>query len=458
MAITKYHSIRTTEVKALTYITNPEKTENGLYISTYACARSPNQSHKDFEKIRSLGTGKNQILSHHIIQSFDGQEISPERALEIGNELCRHFLKNQYQYVLVVHTDTENLHCHIIFNAVNMWNGRTFETLEDRKSDKAWKRLQIINDEICKEHGLKIIKNPQRSKGKSYYEWDMHRQGISWKTKLKWEIDECVKESHNFDEFLKVCKSHHIETFYNPQHKIDLKFRMDGQQKFTRARTLGWYYETEQIKKRIDLYHSEFVYRPKTRIIDTGQHKFLDSYGLNRWADIQNMKEASRVINVLTKYQAESEGQLEMAALTEHAHQGSLVNELNDLSRKIDVISDHISLRRVCKKFKPFHEEWKAKSPFFRKGYEKKYSTELTRYSEARVTLKAAYPDGKVPTIEELTEQKKKLLQERSEKNDEYKALKATLKEMDFARQTLEDYLKNERDMQERKRRKGDLE
>lgn len=40
MAITKYHSIRTTEVKALTYITNPEKTENGLYISTYACART----------------------------------------------------------------------------------------------------------------------------------------------------------------------------------------------------------------------------------------------------------------------------------------------------------------------------------------------------------------------------------------------------------------------------------
>ena len=72
--------------------------------------------------------------------------------------------------------------------------------------------------------------------------------------------------------------------------------------------------------------------------------------------------------------------------------------------------------------------------------------------------MKVAYPDGKVPTIEELTEQKKSLLQELSQKNDEYKALKATLKEMDFARQTLEDYLKNERDAQERKRRKGDLE
>ena len=35
MAITKYHSIRTTEVKALTYITNPEKTENGYRICDF---------------------------------------------------------------------------------------------------------------------------------------------------------------------------------------------------------------------------------------------------------------------------------------------------------------------------------------------------------------------------------------------------------------------------------------
>ena len=458
MAVTKIHSITATEVKALTYITNPEKTANGLYVFSYGCDESPALAHKDFEDIRSLGTRKSRVLSEHIIQSFNGQEVTPEQALEIGKELCRRCLKSQNQYVIAVHTDTANPHCHIIFNNTNMINFKTFETLENRWTEKSWKRLQEISDEICKEHGLYVIKHPERSKGKSYYEWDMHRQGISWKTKLKWEIDECVKESHNFDEFLQVCKKHNIEAVYNPAHKIDLKFRMDGQQRFTRARTLGWYYETEQIKKRIDLYHSEFVYHPRTRIIDTGQHKFLDSYGLNRWADIQNMKEASRVINVLTKYQAESEGQLEMAALTEHAHQGSLVNELNDLIRKIDVISDHISMRRVCKKFKPFHEEWEKKSPFFRKGYEKKYSTELTRYNEARATLKAAYPDGKVPTIEELTEQKKLLLQERSQKNDEYKALKATLKEMDFARQTLEDYLKNERDMQERKRKKGTLE
>ena len=459
MAVTKIHAVRTTEIKALRYITKPEKTRNGTLVSSYGCSRVPEEAHEDFSEIRSCGTGRNEILSHHIIQSFNGQEVTLEQALAIGNELCKRFLKENYQYVLAVHTDTDNIHLHVIFNAVNLWNGKTFETLEDRKQDKAWARLQRISDEICKEHGLYVIKNPQRSKGKSYYEWDMHRQGISWKTKPKWEIDECVKESHNFEEFLQVCKAHNIEAVYNPEHKIDLKFRMDGQQKFTRAKTLGWYYETEQIKKRIDLYHSEFVYRPRTRIIDTGQHKFLDSYGLNRWAEIQNMKEASRVINVLTKYQAESEGQLEMAAMTEHARQGKLVQELNDLSREIDTVSDHIELRKTCQKLKPFHEEWKSKGKFFQKGYRKKYDTEISRYIESKATLKAAYPDGKVPTIEEMEEKKKALLRERSEKNNEYKEIKATLKEVEFARTTLEQYLSQQRDMeQQRKRKRGDLE
>ena len=167
MAVTKIHAVRTTEIKALRYITNPEKTKNSVLVSSYGCSGVPEEAHEDFSEIRSCGAGRNEILSHHIIQSFNGQEVTPEQALAIGNELCKNFLKGNYQYVLAVHTDADNVHLHIIFNAVNLWNGKTFETLEDRKQDKAWARLQQISDEICKEHGLYVIKNPQHSRGKS---------------------------------------------------------------------------------------------------------------------------------------------------------------------------------------------------------------------------------------------------------------------------------------------------
>jgi len=162
---------------------------------------------------------------------------------------------------------------------------------------------------------------------------------------------------------------------------------------------------------------------------------------------------------VLTKYQAETEGQLEMAAMTEYARRGKLVQELNDLSKEIDIISDHIHLRKTCEKLKPFHEEWKSKGKFFQKSYYKKYETEISQYIESKTALKADYPDSKVPSLEEMREKKKALLRERSEKNNEYNEIKATLKEVEFARTTLEQYLSQQRDMeQQKKRKRGDLE
>ena len=178
-------------------------------------------------------------------------------------------LKDEYQYVLAVHNDHEHVHAHIIFNNVNMFTGNTFETEynQGKKSERAWAKVRKISDDICRENKLSVIENAETSKGKSHYEWDMSRQDISWKAKLKFAIDQVVKESENFEDFLLKCKAHSIEVVYNPNHKIDLKFRLAGQQKFARAKTLGWYYEKNQISKRIDMYKGVMSYTPKTKII-----------------------------------------------------------------------------------------------------------------------------------------------------------------------------------------------
>ena len=461
MAVTNIHPIKCTLGKGLQYIVDGAKTRNGDLVVAFGCSTEPEEAVKQFRQITACGTGRSTILAHHIIQSFAPGEISPEDAILAGQELCRRLLKNQYQYVIATHEDHDHIHNHIIFNNTNLYTGRTFETEEDQggKNARVWKRLMDVSDDICRELGLSVIENPEKHKGKSHYEWDMNRQGISWKTKLKWEIDECIKESKNFEEFLEICKAHNIEVVYNPEHKIDLKFRMDGQQRFTRARTLGWYYETKQIKKRIDLYQNELIYQPKTAIIDTTQQRFLDSYGLNRWAEIQNMKEASRVINVLTKYHAESETQLGTAAMVEMMKRGTLVSKLNELQKNIDILSDHIKLREKCTKYKPFYEEWKSKSKFFKKSYEKKYSSQISEYRESKATLKSAYPDEKVPTIEELREKRKVLMQQRSELNTEYQEMKKAQQEIEFARATLEKYLSQQHDVERQQKRKhGNLE
>jgi len=175
----------------LAYIVNAEKTDGSRLIFTYSCSFDPAQANRDFEAVRAGGTGKNTVLSQHFIQSFKPGEITPERALEVGKELCSKFLKDEYQYFLAVHTDTNHIHLHVIFNNVSRVNGRTFETNinQGKVKERTWKKLFDLSDEVCRRHHLSVIQHPENSKGKSHWEWDMKRQGLSWKAKLKYMID-----------------------------------------------------------------------------------------------------------------------------------------------------------------------------------------------------------------------------------------------------------------------------
>ena len=134
------------------------------------------------------------------------RENYSERAMEIGKELCEKYPKNQYQYYLAVHTDKGHVHLHCIFNNTNLINGLTFETLENRRfteKDRSYSKLRTLADEVCKQHRLSVIETPEQTKGKSRWEWDMNRQGLSWKAKLKYATDQVIKESEDFEDFLK---------------------------------------------------------------------------------------------------------------------------------------------------------------------------------------------------------------------------------------------------------------
>ena len=465
MATTSIHSITTTQARAIAYIINPDKTENGLLVQSFMCSENPDEAEKDFIRIqKSMGTGRSKVLAQHLYQSFPHGEVTPEQAFEIGKQLADRLLKGQYQYVLAVHTDKEHLHCHIVFNNTNMENGKTFETLENQKSvdSYSWEKLRDLSDKLCREHGLSVVQNPEQGKGKSWYEWQQDRAGMSWKTKLKFELDNCIMASTDFEDFLRQCAERNIAAVYNPDNTINLKFRMQGQEKFTRARTLGWYYEVPQIKRRIENFKlmksGQLSYTPRTKIIDTSQDKFQDAKGLERWADIQNMKEASRVLNILAAHQIGSQKELESTAITEQSHRMKIVSDLNQMQKEIDVLSDRIKLVHAYQKYKPVHEEYGRQSPIFKKSYAKKFASDLQKFEDAKANLKAAYPDGKVPTAEVLQKRRATLIEQRNEKNDEYKSLTAKLKELEYARQTVADYLKNERDVQQQKKKRNDLE
>ncbi|MGN0583071.1 MAG: hypothetical protein ACI4KB_10265, partial [Oscillospiraceae bacterium] len=88
----------------------------------------------------------------------------------------------------------------------------------------------------------------------------------------------------------------------------------------------------------------------------------------------------------------------------------------------------------------------------------KKNASEIHAHQKAVRQLSEWFPDGKFPTPESMERKRNTLKEERSAKNEEYSVLKSKITELNYARQTLDDYLKNERNVQEHRKKKGELE
>ena len=201
MAITKIKPIRGTVNKALTYILDPQKTDDAFYVSSYGCAAS-DAAAKEFEWTRNLavqqGMQMPKVLARHLIQSFDIGEVTPEEAHEVGKQLADEWLKGKYEYVIATHIDKGHCHNHIIFNAVNYVDFHAY-----RSNKRTYRELRQLSDEICKEHGLSVIP-PSQNKGTGYKEYTEAKRGTSWKQKLKQTIDRLVITAKDYDDFLRL--------------------------------------------------------------------------------------------------------------------------------------------------------------------------------------------------------------------------------------------------------------
>ena len=384
----------------------------------------------------------------------------------IGQELCKALFNDEFQYVLAVHCDHEHIHNHIIVNNVNFYTGHTFETEHNQGKipDRAWSKLRTISDELCRKHGLSIIENPHLSKGKSHWEWELDKQNLSWKEQLKRAIDEVIKVSEDFEDFLAKCADFGILVDYNPDHKIDLKFMLSEQKernpraKMTRARTLGWYYETRQIKDRIAQYHGVMIYTPRTKvrvITKKPPNKFVQDA-----IDRGNMKLASIAKNVIAEYGAPPD-QIRQAAISEYAHSRGLLSELNTMKTEIEDLQVKLKVLRKYRKLKVYGEELKTLSGSAAKKYRREHSAELTEYGQIRTKVLELYPSGHIPTVESLDKKINALIQERSLKDQQFREADKRARDLADAQRTIEEFLRQDRNVQQqdRKRKKnGDLE
>lgn len=241
MAISKIKAIKSTLDKAITYIMNPDKTEAGLLVSSFGCA--PETAALEFQMTAKKGSQVGDRLGYHLIQAFSPEdEILPEKAHELGMEFAKKVTGGKYEFVITTHVDKGHIHNHIIFNATSFVDKKKYHSgIFDKK------RIRRINDKICYENNLSVIEKFSGRRGKSHYEYEQSKKGMSWKDKLANAIDNAVLKAKDFDEFLFIMEMEGYEI----KRGKHISFQAEGQDRFTRSKTIGEEYTEEAIKRRI---------------------------------------------------------------------------------------------------------------------------------------------------------------------------------------------------------------
>ena len=437
MAVTKIKAIRGTLSKAIAYILNPEKTDEKLLVSSYGCASET--AAREFEWTRKIAEQKGmnpvRIIARHVIQSFEIGEVTPELAHEIGKQFADEILGGKYEYVLTTHIDKDHVHNHLIFNAVDFVDYHAYKSYK-----RIYYDMREVSDRLCKENGLSVIP-PSQNKGMGYKEYTEAKRGTSWKQKLKQTIDRLVITAKDYDDFLRLMQ----EAGYEIKTGKYISFRAEGQERFTRSKTIGENYTEERIKERIagrTPRRSQRQTTPKgiSLIGDIQERiRLIDSKGYEHKAKLTILKEAARTLNYLTDNNLLQYADLEKKVEDVHSSYDRTGKELKGVEARLREVQPLIKNISNYQRLKPVYDAFqKAKD---KPGFKAKHEAELVIFEAARSTLLAMQGDEKLPSLKTLQAEQQRLLEEQQRLYDERAKLKKEAKHIETIKSNVDTFL-----------------
>lgn len=437
MAVTKIKAIRGTLSKAIAYILNPEKTDEKLLVSSYGCASET--AAREFEWTRKIAEQKGmnpvRIIARHVIQSFEIGEVTPELAHEIGKQFADEILGGKYEYVLTTHIDKDHVHNHLIFNAVDFVDYHAYKSYK-----RIYYDMREVSDRLCKENGLSVIP-PSQNKDMGYKEYTEAKRGTSWKQKLKQTIDRLVITAKDYDDFLRLMQ----EAGYEIKTGKYISFRAEGQERFTRSKTIGENYTEERIKERIagrTPRRSQRQTTPKgiSLIGDIQERiRLIDSKGYEYKAKLTILKEAARTLNYLTENNLLQYADLEKKVEDVHGSYDRTGKELKVVEARLREVQPLIKNISNYQQLKPVYDAFqKAKD---KPGFKARHEAELVIFEAARSTLLAMQGDEKLPSLKTLQAEQQRLLEEQQRLYDERAKLKKEVKQIETIKSNVDTFL-----------------
>lgn len=449
------------------YAKNGEKTENGQFISSYACQiESVDEefmlSKREYERLTGRHP-KGNIIAYQIRQSFKPGEITPEEANQVGYETAMRFTKGNHAFIVATHTDRAHIHNHVIFNSTSLDCTHKF-----RDFFFVGLALQRLSDIICLEHGLSVIekkKPSERVKRTTYPEKKSFRDDI------RYAIDQILKDESikDFDEFLHKLEDAGFETKRGKHISIKGK----NQKRYIRLRSLGEGYTEDDLKKILagEMEHAFYdnekaekqprAYQRKKEdhefdlLIDI-QKKLAQGKGKYyvRFAKNFNTKQVAKAVLYLKQHDIRSYDDLEKNVKT-------ATERFTEISASIKEKEKRLAEIQVLKKH--IFDYFKTKDVYadYRKcGYSKKFLEEHRQDILLYKAAKNAFDElhlKKLPKVKDLSAEYAEILAEKKKLYGEYRQVKKDMQEIQRAKCDIDQFLKSDEEQKKERVRKHNI-
>ena len=347
--------------------------------------------------------------------------------------------KGRHAFIVTTHTDKQHIHSHIYYNSTTLDCTRKFRNFWG--SSFALRRL---SDRLCLENGLSIVENPKpRSKGKfrNYGEWQAgQKKPLTYQDRLRAAIDTALaKKPADFPAFLSLMEQAGYEV---KQRRGVISFRAPGQERFTRLRsdTLGEGYSESDIRAALSGFRQRPGQpRPKISLaIDIQSRLQGKGHGYERWAKVFNLKQMAAALaylqdNGLTDYE-----QLEQkaTAATEHFHK--LSDQIKSTEAALHTNMELKAATVQYAKTRPVFEKYKAGK--YSKKFLAEHEADIELYRAACADFKAILGGAKLPKMDTLKEEGRKLSEQKKKLYAEYRKAKADMQEVTTIKANI-DYL-----------------
>lgn len=424
------------------YSENAAKTENGKYISSYAC--DPKTCDEEFllaKRQYEHITGRTQahdVIAYQIRQSFKPGEITPEEANAVGYELAMRFTKGNHAFIVATHVDKAHIHNHIIFNSTSLDCTKKFRNFYF--SGLAVARL---SDLICMEHQLSVIQRKpyaERAKRTEYPPRKPHRD------KIREAIDAALeKKPEDFDDLIHLLQEEGYA--YKPGKQPALLG--NGQKRYIRFRSLGEGYSVEELtavlagtavhrgnagrKARANVRSRQAHQKPEMSFLIDIQEKMQEGKGAGyaRWAKVFNLKQMAQAMMFMQEHGIQSYEELAEKAGSIAAHCDSLlasVKEDEARLQEIAVLKTHII--NYAKAKDTFAEYKKS-------GYSQKYFEEHREVLTLRRAAKQAFDaykkehgnDAPIPRVKDLNAEYALVLERKKKTYSEYRKTRSEMQD-----------------------------